>query len=87
MNMAAKDRSALLILGNYFTLFLFVCQAQKQKLHIGGICTLSNHWFVHARVFPDIIRIAFDDINNNTDVLADYELVLDMVDDQVRSFY
>ncbi|XP_064600252.1 gamma-aminobutyric acid type B receptor subunit 2-like [Liolophura sinensis] len=80
--MAAKDRLALLILGNCFALLLFVCQAQKQKLHIGGICTLSNHWFVHARVFPDIIRIAFDDINNNTDVLADYELVLDMVDDQ-----
>lgn len=58
---------------------------EKKELLIGGICVITNHWWTHARTFPVVLQSAFEDINNNTQVLSDYRLRLLMMDSQVRA--
>ncbi|CAH1794813.1 unnamed protein product [Owenia fusiformis] len=65
---------------------LFVSLARqcesKKTIHIGGICIMSNHWWFHAKTFPYVIQSAFEDINNATWILPNYDLQLHMKDSQ-----
>lgn len=75
-----------------FYLWLVSCSVnivsnQKTPLHIGGMSVISNHWWIHARAFPYVIESAFEDVNNSPEILADYELLLDMEDDQASLYF
>ena len=71
--------------------FLLAClwsldnvSAAKQNLYVGGLFELSGHWFAdYVNFFVQIFEHAFEEIENRTDLLADYSLKLITKDTQV----
>ena len=57
---------------------------EKTTLFIGALFELSNHWYQsYVNFFIDIIEYVFEEVENRTDILADYSLKLVTKDTQV----
>ena len=64
--------------------FVTCVLAEKQVLYVGALMELSNHWYEnYINFFPTIIEHVFEEIENRTDILADYSLQLITKDTQV----
>ena len=64
--------------------FVTCVLAEKQVLYVGALMELSNHWYEnYIKFFPTIIKHVFEEIENRTDILADYSLQLITKDTQV----
>ena len=60
-----------------------VC-ADKRTLQVGGLFELSNHWYAkYINFFVTILEHVFEEVDNRTDILADYSLKLITRDTQV----
>lgn len=58
--------------------------AEKSMLHVGALFELSNHWFArYITFFIEVIEHVFEEIENRTDILADYSLKLISKDTEV----
>ena len=59
--------------------------AEKNTLYVGALFELSNNWYQkYVNFFVDIIEYVFQELENRTDILADYSLKLITKDTQVR---
>ena len=68
------------------TLFVILTKitADRRTLHVGALFELSNHFFTkYVSFFVNIIEHVFEEIENRTDILADYSLKLITKDTQV----
>ena len=73
---------APLILSSLAVLMILV--RGKQPLYVGALLELSDHWFSnYVNFFVNIWEYAFEEIENRTDILADYSLQLITKDTQV----
>ena len=60
-----------------------VC-SEKHTLHVGALFELSNHWYAeYINFFVTILEHVFEEVENRTDILADYSLKLITKDTQV----
>ena len=57
----------------------------KHPLYVGGLLELSTNWYhKYVNFFVHIFEYAFEEIENRTDILADYSLKLISKDTQVN---
>lgn len=67
-----------------FCVYLNGSHADGRTLYVGALFELSNHWYAkYINFFITILEHAFDEIDNRTDILADYSLKLITKDTQV----
>ena len=58
---------------------------EKTSLYVGALLELSNHWYQnYVNFFINIIEYVFEEVENRTDILADYSLKLVTKDTQVN---
>ena len=58
--------------------------ADRRTLHVGALFELSNHWYEkYINFFVTILEHVFQEVDNRTDILADYSLKLITKDTQV----
>ena len=58
----------------------------KRPLYVGALFELSDHWYAsYVNFFINIVEYAFQQIENNTDILADYSLKLITKDTKVNT--
>lgn len=59
--------------------------AEKKALFVGALLELSNHWYEkYVNFFINIIDYVFQQVENRTDILADYTLRLVTKDTEVN---
>ncbi|XP_045177177.2 gamma-aminobutyric acid type B receptor subunit 2-like [Mercenaria mercenaria] len=72
------------------TLIVITCQivSARTPLFVGALFEFSEHWFKdYTPFFPRIIEQALKDIQNRTDILQDYELVISYRDTKGQNGY
>ena len=75
----------------FFLLMLFVfstnVSAEQKTLYVGALFELSDFWYAkYVNFFIDIIEYVFEQVQNNTEILADYSLKLITKDTKVKYF-
>ena len=69
--------------------FAALCERKvdsKRPLYVGALFELSDHWYAsYVNFFINIVEYAFQQIENNTDILADYSLKLITKDTKVNN--
>lgn len=76
-----KRNNLLLIV---FFVALSRVASNKTTLYVGALLELSNHWYQsYVNFFVTIIEHVFEEVENRTDILADYSLRLITKDTQV----
>ena len=65
---------------------LCVSSTGKHTLYVGALLELTNHWYAeYTSFFITILEHAFEEIEQRTDLLADYSLQLITKDTQVST--
>ena len=59
----------------------------KQPLYVGALVELTNNWYEdYVNFFVTMWEHVFEEIDNRTDILADYTLQLIIKDTEVKVF-
>ena len=67
------------------TSFMVRVAPERQVLHVGVLLEMTNHWYgEYVNFFVNIIEHVFEEVENRTDILADYSLKLITKDTQVN---
>lgn len=69
-----------------FSVVVSFVTSDKGTLYVGALFELSNHWYAnYINFFVTILEDVFKEVDNRTDILADYSLQLITKDTQVMS--
>ena len=82
--MVVSSLKKMMLLVMSLVLLVVQAEAGKQKLLILALVPENNDVFSVDQVIP-AAQMALEDVNKNSSLLPDYELVMKIVDTQVRN--